>query len=173
MKLSRPILLAGGGLLAAVVLGVATLAAPDDRKSEGADDVRAYLEILRSDFNASKVATINEVMRLTGDEAGKFWPIYRRYEKDLAAVGDRKLALIQRFGELHFGGRLDDRAAKDLAEAWLENTQQRLNLWKKYHREISKGVSPMRGAQFLQIENQMALFVDLAVASEMPAVGSK
>lgn len=173
MKKNRQALLPGWGLLAAVALGAATLAAPGEQKTSGSDDVRAYLEILRSDFNTSKIATINEVMRLTGPEAEKFWPVYRKYEQDLAAVGDRKLALIERFGELHFGGRLDDRAARELAEAWLENTQQRLNLWKKYHREISRAVSPMRGAQFLQIENQLALFVDMAVASEMPAVGSK
>jgi hypothetical protein len=142
-------------------------------KSAEVDDLRASLEVLRSDFNASKIATLNRVMKLTGPEAEKFWPIYREYEKELAAVGDRKLAMIREFGALHFSGALNDQKAQELADRWLKNTQERLDLWKKYNKEISKAVSAIRAAQFLQIENQMALFVDLNIASEMPAVGSK
>lgn len=32
-------------------------------------------------------------------------------------------------------------------------------------------MSPIRAAQFLQVENQMATFVDLSIASEMPGIG--
>jgi hypothetical protein len=142
------------------------------RATNSLDDTRAYLDVLRSDFNATKIRTINEVMKLTGPEAEKFWPIYRKYEHELAAVSDRKLAMIQEFEQLHFSGKLDDQKAQDLAKRWLKNTQERLDLWKKYRKQISKAVSPMRAAEFLQIENQMALFVDLNIASEMPAVGS-
>jgi len=173
MKASKKITLPGLGLLAAGIFAIAALAATDDSKSGPSGELRSYLEVLRSDFNTSKIATINQAMKLTAPEAEKFWPIYRSYEKDLAAVGDRKLALIQEFASLHFSGGLDDRNAKDLAEGWLDNTQQRLDLWKKYHRQISRAVSPVRAAQFLQIENQMALFVDITIASEMPAVAGK
>lgn len=41
-----------------------------------------------------------------------------------------------------------------------------------YHKQISDAVSPVRAAQFLQIENQVAIFVDLNIASEMPLVDS-
>ncbi|MHC1764513.1 MAG: hypothetical protein AB9869_09420 [Verrucomicrobiia bacterium] len=134
------------------------------------DDTRAYFEVLRSDFNSTKVRTLNEVLKLTAVEADKFWPIYRRYEKDLAAVGDRKLALIRKFISHHKGGTLDDQNSKTIATQWLENAQDRLDLWKKYYREISAALSPMRAAQFLQVEHQLALFVDIEIASEMPAV---
>jgi hypothetical protein len=52
-------------------------------------------------------------------------------------------------------------------------TGDRLALWKKYHQRISRAVSPVRGAQFLQVEHQMALFVDLNIASEMPVIGQR
>jgi len=129
--------------------------------------------MLRSDLSGTKIRTINEVMKLTGPEAEKFWPVYRQYEQELAAVGERKLALIREFAPLCFGGTLDNKQAADLAARWLKNTQQRLDLWKKYHKQISKAVSPIRAAQFLQVEHQMALLIDLSIASEMPAVGTK
>jgi hypothetical protein len=136
------------------------------------DDVRAALEMFRSDLNGAKVRTLNQVMRLTGPEAEKFWPIYRQYEKDLAEVGERKLKLLREFAAHHSKGTLNDENSKKMAQDWLQNVQDRLDLWKKYHKEISKAVSPIRAAQFLQVEHQIALFIDLNIASEMPVVGS-
>ena len=155
-------------LLAGVVFASSSRCAQVPTETAATDELRGYLEMLRSDVNTAKIHTINEVMKLTGPEAEKFWPVYRKYEKDLAAVGDRKLALIREFATLHFGGTLDDKQAADLAARWLKNTQERLDLWKKYHKQISKAVSPIRAAQFLQVEHQMALLIDLSIASEMP-----
>ena len=42
-----------------------------------------------------------------------------------------------------------------MAVQWLKNSQARLDLWKYYNRKISKAVSPIRAAQFLQVENQV------------------
>lgn len=137
------------------------------------DEARAYLEVLRSDFNAAKIRTLNQVMKLTMAEADKFWPLYRLYEKELAGVGDRKLELIREFMTYSRAGILDDQNSRAIATQWLQNVQDRLDSWKKYHQQISDAVSPMRAAQFLQVENRMAIFVDLNIASEMPVVGQK
>ena len=111
------------------------------------DDARAYLEVLRSDFNAGKIRVLNQVMKLTVAEADKFWPIYRNYEKELAAVSDRKVALIGDFMFHHQGGTLNDQNSKEMAGQWLQNVQDRLDLWKKFHQQISDAVSPVRAAQ--------------------------
>lgn len=134
------------------------------------DDLRTYLELMRSDLNTTKIATYNEVMRLTGPEADAFWPIYQEYELKLSEVAARKLSLIREFASLHQAGRLDDKSADKLAESWLAIARDRLALWKTYYRKISRALSPVRGAQFLQVEHQMALFIDLGVASEVPVI---
>lgn len=43
----------------------------------------------------------------------------------------------------------------------------------KYHGKIETALSAIQAGQFFQIENQIGLFMDLAIASEMPVVGSK
>ncbi len=88
----HPLILVAGSLL---LHGCATSGKP--KTSLTADDARAQMEVLRSDFNAYKIRTFNQVLKLTAPEAEKFWPIYRHYETELAAVGDRKLALIREF----------------------------------------------------------------------------
>jgi hypothetical protein len=134
------------------------------------DDLRAALENLRSDASAFKIRTLNQVLELTGPEADKFWPVYRKYEKELASLNDKKIALLRDFGQRCSSGTLDAQTAHAMAEQWLKNAQARLDLWKKYQKKIAKAVSPARAVQFLQVEHQMALFVDLNVASEMPVL---
>ena len=134
------------------------------------DDLRATLETLRSDVNTFKIRTLNQALQLTGPEADKFWPVYRQYEKELAAVADRKVALIRDFGDHCLNGTFDDKAADAMSKQWLKNVQDRLDLWKKYQKKLAKAVSPARAAQFLQVEHQIALFMDLNIAAEMPAL---
>lgn len=152
----------------AVVLCLPLLA--QETKPDVTDDTRAYLEVLRSQFNADKVATINHIMKFSTAEADKFWPIYREYEKALAVLGDRRLELMRDFLKEFSGPGLSDATSNALAKRWFANLKERTRLWEKYHRKISKRLSPMRAAQFLQLEHQIALLVDLSIASEMPAL---
>jgi hypothetical protein len=159
-------------LLLAVVLplGSVTAFTQTGTKSSEPDDLRAVLETLRSDVNSYKVRVINQAMQLTGPEAEKFWPIYRQYEQELGRVADKKVALIREFSEHCSQGTLDNKAADTIAQQWLKNVEARLDLWKKYRKKIAKAVSPARAAQFLQVENQVALFMDLNIAAEMPVL---
>lgn len=167
MKITRFLvisLLAGSALLGQLPLRAQPVA------TNHVDDVGAQFQVLRSDFNANKIRTFNQVMKLVPAEAEAFWPVYKKYEKELAVVGDAKLALVREFFTHHQNGTLNDKNATVMAGKWLKNIQARLDLWKKYCKKISKAVSPMRAAQFLQMENQMAIFVDLDIASEMPVI---
>jgi hypothetical protein len=156
-------------LLLAIGLGLTATAWGQTQTSPVPDDLRIYLEILRSDVNAEKVRALNRVLKLNESESEVFWPIYRRYEGELAQLGERKLELIRRFIDNY--DRLDQVQAAALTREWLDLLQARLDLWKTYQRQISQALSPVRAAQFLQVEHQMALFIDLNIAAEMPAVG--
>jgi hypothetical protein len=159
-------------ILPALLLAAGLPARAQDKAAAEPDDLRSVLEMLRSDVNGYKIRTLNRVMALTGPEADRFWPIYRQYEKELAAVGDRKVALIREFATLRAAGGMDQKTWDGLAQRWLKNVQDRLDLWKKYQKRIGQAVSSMRAAQFLQVENQMALFIDLNIAAEMPVLGA-
>jgi len=140
--------------------------------SADSDDLRAVLETLRSDFNGFKIRTLNEALHLTAPEADQFWPVYRQYEQELARLADRKIELLREFNLRRSQGTLDQAAASTMAQQWLKNAQARLDLWKKYHKKIAHAVSPARAAEFLQVEHQIALFVDLNIAADMPALGT-
>jgi len=159
-------------LLLAAVLPLGSLTAFTQTAPTPAepDDLRAVLEELRSDVNGYKVHVLNQAMQLTGPEAEKFWPVYRQYEQELARVAEQKIALLRDFYDRSANGTLDNKAADRMAQQWLKNVQARLDLWKKYRKKIAQAVSPARAAQFLQVEHQVALFMDLNIAAEMPAL---
>lgn len=134
------------------------------------DNLRNYLELVRSDMNAAKVATINDVMQLSDAEAETFWPIYREYELELGKIVDDRFALTKRFVAATDEGEFAGKEADEIASGFFDVLERRIKLWKKYHGRIKKQLSPARAGQFLQIENQIALFVDLNIASEMPVI---
>ena len=144
-----------------------TTSAPDE------ENLQAILDLMRSDTNPFKIRTINQVMALTAPEAETFWPIYQQYEKELGAISERGMALIRDFLELQAGGVQNDKGWNGLAKKWLKLKQDRLALWAKYHKKISKALSAYRAAQFLQVEHQIGLFTDLSIAAEMPVVSAQ
>jgi len=137
------------------------------------DNIYNYLQLLRSDFNSAKVEIINGIMKLSADEAKKFWPIYREYEGELGTQAIQRAEFIAEFVQSHKDGTFDNPRAKDMAKRWFKVQRARLDLIEKYHGKIEKALSPIQAGQFLQIENQLAIFIDMTIASEMPLVGAK
>jgi hypothetical protein len=137
------------------------------------DNIYNYLQLLRSDFNSAKVEIINRIMKLSAEDAKKFWPIYREYEGELGTQAIRRAEFIAEFVQSHKDGTFDNARAKDMARRWFKVQRARLDLIEKYHSKIEKALSPIQAGQFLQIENQLAIFIDMTIASEMPLVGEK
>jgi hypothetical protein len=157
-------------LLLATLLSVA---APAVRGAEVNDNLYNYLQLLRSDVNSLKVELVNSIMKLSAEDAKMFWPIYREYENELGKQAINRAELIAEFVRSHQDGSFDNSKAKDMAARWFKSQRARLDLLEKYHGQIEKKLSAVHAGQFLQIENQIGLFIDITIASEMPKVGAK
>jgi len=165
----NPIKLAAA-LILTTLLG---LAAPALRGAEADDNLYNYLQLLRSDVNSLKVELVNSIMKLSAENAKKFWPIYREYENELGKQAINRAELVAEFVKSHQDGSFDNAKAKDIAARWFKSQRARLDLLEQYHGKIEKELSAVQAGQFLQIENQIGLFIDMTIASEMPKVGAK
>lgn len=134
------------------------------------DPVYGYVTAMRDDLSRGKVQIITQVMNLSAEEDKVFWPIYQDYETELFALGDLRLESIRQFVNAQQAHKLDDKMAVGLADAYFRFEASRLELVKKYHAEIAKSLSPIRAAQFTQIEHRVGTVVDLLIASELPLV---
>jgi hypothetical protein len=173
MNLMNTLLSSHWTRLLAVLFVALSLTAQGAPSPQVSDNVRNYLELLRSDFNSAKVEIINRIMKLSEPDAKVFWPIYREYENEMGKQTVNRAELITSFVQAHRDGTFDNEQAKTTSRRWFKAQRARLDLMEKYHGKIEKALTSLQAGQFLQIENQIALFVDMTIAGEMPLVGEK
>jgi hypothetical protein len=128
----------------------------------------AYIELLRSDIRAKKVAIITEVMQFTDAQARAFWPVYREYDLELSKIGDTRVELIEDYARNY--ETMTDEKAKELIQEALKLEGRRTKLKRKYFRKFDKALPSKTVAKFLQLENQIDLLIDLQIASELPLI---
>ncbi len=127
-----------------------------------------FIELLRSDFRADKVAILTASMELSDEESRTFWPIYREYEFELAKLGDRRIAILREYGKSY--ETMTDENAKRLVNAWFKLQEDHTKLAKKYNGCFEKALSSTTAARFVQVEHQIQLLVEISMASEVPLV---
>jgi hypothetical protein len=131
-------------------------------------NLRAYVELLRTDVRKQKTSVIGQVMQFDTDEAGKFWPIYNEYDAELTRISDGKVALIKKYSDNY--QNMTDAVADELIRGALQVEQQRHDLKVKYYERMKEALGGITAARFLQVENQLLMLVDLQIASSLPVV---
>jgi hypothetical protein len=129
-------------------------------------NLRTYVELLRSDLRAQKVAVITEVMQFTEDEDAKFWPVYREYEVALAKINDDRMKLVTDYADSY--DTLTDQTADRLVQDALGLEARRHALMVEYYDRFKKVLPAKTAARFMQVENQILLLLDLQIASSLP-----
>ena len=110
-------------LTAAVALGLCApvlRAAPPPGSRAG----EASLDTLLGAIRANRKAFVAVNLKLTDAEAAKFWPLYDRYQKEVQAVGDRQVAVIQDY-TANFG-KFTNEKAMQLLEDYLATDADRI-----------------------------------------------
>lgn len=134
-------------------------------------NIRAYIELLRTDLKDSKTAIVGEVMQLNADQAAKFWPIYKEFEKEYSAIGDKIVAAVKSYAEAY--PNFNDTLADQLSTQVLSIEQERNTLKRKWYERMKEGVGVLTATRFLQVENQLERLIDLQIASQLPVIDGK
>jgi hypothetical protein len=127
----------------------------------------SYIESVRADLRADKVALIAQAMNFSPEEAKTFWPVYRKYEAQMIALNDDRVAMMRTLAEV--GVSITDSDARQLTNRMIEFDVKRSSLHKKYVAELQKTcLSPVTVARLVQLEHRFDLFVDMNLASSVP-----
>jgi hypothetical protein len=154
------------------ILGVVCLCASGDEPEPTlVYDPAAIVEIVkgaRQDLAPVKEKIIKETMLLSEAEATKFWPIYKAYEKESLAAADEAVGAVKRALEARQAGEFKDPAARQILDAYFEYEGKRLAILRKACEQVSTELSPLRAAQFVQIEHRVRIAIDTHLAAGMP-----
>jgi hypothetical protein len=156
-------------LLAATLILV--VSAPAVRAQPPAGEQSAAetdLTILLSAIRANRKAMVAVNLQLTDDEAAKFWPVYDRYQKEINALGDRLVALIEDY-TASFGNMSDDKAMQ-IVEDYLAIEADRVKTRRAYVDEFTKALPGRKVARFYQMENKMDAVIRYDLASTIPVI---
>jgi hypothetical protein len=149
------------------LMAMGTTVAPRDVYCEEAVS-NSDVELLRSDIRTQKAALIADRLKLTNQEADAFWPIYRKYEVELAAINDRKISLMKEYLSVY--DKLDDAQTRQLAQRLLEVDQATADLRKHYFGEMEQALPVKTVARWLQLERRLQLFMDAKLAKDLPGM---
>jgi len=111
-----------------------------------------------------KTQLVTEAMNFTESESKIFWPVYRRYEADLASIKNQRVALSKEYALK--ASTMSDSDAKSMLDKALDLESGRVQLKKDYAQEFQrKGLSPTTTARFFQLEDGLDVMLDLKLGA--------
>lgn len=115
------------------------------------------IELIRSTYKLEKKAVVADYMQLSNDDAGKFWPIYEKYEIERSALGDRRIKLITDY--VNDKEKASVESADAMVKESAEIQRKEASLREKYYKTVKDGVSPAAAISFYQIEDAISVTV--------------
>jgi hypothetical protein len=154
------------GMVTIMVAALVGLAIPAAAQQKPADN----MQILWEKVKADKKLLVANNMGLTESEAKDFWPVYEEYQRDLVAINQRIIKLIESYAADYRADTLTDEKAQKLIEELVAIEQAEAGLKTSYVPKLSKVLPPKKVARYLQIENKIRAAVKYELAGGVPLV---
>ena len=109
--------------MVAVVFGLFAVAlsapvlAQTTNKEKVAGKVMGGIEVTRANVRAGRQQIISQYLSLGPDEAKKFWPVYRKYQEDVAKLNDPLVKMAANYVKNY--KTLTDKQASDMLDQYL------------------------------------------------------
>jgi len=134
----------------------------------GAEGLESEIELLRSDLKTDKVEIVKNALKIDGPKADAFWPIYRKYQLELDAIGDKRIALMKDYAASY--DKMTDEKAKSLVKSALDLQSGRTSLLKKYYGNFAKVLGATDAAKLVQVESLVNSLIDVQVGANLPLI---
>ena len=130
------------------------------------ENVDEYVRLIRDGVQKDKAQIIGAALELDATQAAAFWPVYKQYEAELLAIGDKRFAAIKAYASSY--GSLTDAKATELIDMAIGLEEQRLALIKRYLAEFRKVIPSVKVGRWYQAEMGLNRIVDVRLAAELP-----
>jgi len=164
-------------LVTRALLGAALLlpltALPQDRNSPmpaaDASHTDAALAKFRDDMQATRADIMAKGLTLSADEASKFWPMFKEYQKEQNVIIDAQISAVKKYSE-HYD-TLNPTDAVEYVKSLLERDQKMDALRVKWLSKFqSGGISAGTSARAIQLDRRLSQLAQAQLSSEIPLV---
>jgi hypothetical protein len=153
--------------LGALLLGLAAILAWPAWAEGNAADV-TDMQALRTAVRADKKAYVASVMKLTDDEAKKFWPAYDAYQRTLDMTTREKNVTLE--GVIAQDKPVSDPYAKQIAKDLIAAEEAEVKARRTLYNRLIKAVPPTKALRYLQLEAKIRAVQAYDIAQVMPLV---
>ena len=130
--------------------------------------IAAIIDLIRADLSTQKKSVVTNVMQFSEADAKVFWPIYEQYQMEFSGIGNETAALIKEYVE-NLDTMTDSKAATLMTRNF-DLQERKLALRHKYYEMVSKALSPIKAAKFMQIDSQLVGMLELQISSNLPFI---
>jgi hypothetical protein len=124
------------------------------------------IEVARAGSRAQRASIISTAMNFSDKEAAVFWPIYRQYDYERAALDDGRVAVIKQYTDKN--ATVTDAEAKSMAERMFAYDSRLVMLKKKYFKKFNKVLPAFTVTKFFQADRRIDLLMDMNVEASLP-----
>ena len=126
------------------------------------------INLIQSAYGKDKKQLIVEHMKFKEEESVKFWPIYDKYEAERKKLGQVRANNILEYSKNY--GTLSNEKATELVNTALNNQMDITKLQQRVFKELSSAITPLRAAQFIQLESYLETVVRKEIATAIPLI---
>ena len=123
---------------------------------------------LLAKIQSDKKGIVERTMKLTPDEAKKFWPLYDAFQRELE--GPRREATLATLDYVAAENSLTDANAKRIADQILAAQLKEAQLHQRHFKQLLKVLPARKAARYMQIENKMLAVTRYEIARALPLV---
>jgi hypothetical protein len=128
------------------------------------------MDVLRAQLDLDKRAVVEDNLVLTESAAAAFWPIYEDYQRELQAIDERVVRLVNEYVEAYRNGSITDATAKRLLDESLALDEAEVALRKRYAARLDGVIPSVEAARYLQIERKIRAVVEFDLSDRIPLV---
>ena len=137
-------------------------------KTTDKDATAQEIELMRKDIRSMRKQLIAANLKLTDDQATKFWPVYDQYIAELVKVNNTKYDLLKEYFDSY--GTLTPEQADSMTKRLLDLDVSVAQLRQKYQPIVRAVLPAKETATFFQLDRRIAMMIDLQLASQIPLV---
>ena len=137
----------------------------------GAQEVtESSMDVLREQLDVDKKLVVEANLVLTDAQAAAFWPIYEDYQKELQAIDQRVVRLVNEYADAYNDLSITNARAKQLIDEAIAVDEAEVALRKKYAKRLDGVIPAIEVARYLQIENKIRAVIRFDLADIIPLV---
>jgi hypothetical protein len=158
-------------LVAALALPLSVIAQDKTSPMPAADasNTAAALAKYRDDMQATRADIMAKGLTLSADEASKFWPMFKDYQKEQDVIIDGQIEAVKKYSERYQTLTASDAVA--YVRLLLERDQKMDALRVKWLGKFQAGgISGGTAARAIQLDRRLSQLAQAQLSSEIPLV---